>query len=74
MCVAVGPAPELKRKCFRAYVLPILLFGSETWALTKQQAERLEVAHSDCLRQILNMRRADRHSKQHCGHSVELSA
>lgn len=68
---------ELKMQCFRAYVLPVLLFGSETWALTKKQANRLEVVHSDCLRQILNVRRADRHSKQHlwsqCG-TVSLAA
>jgi hypothetical protein len=55
----------LKMQCFRAYVLPVLLFGSETWALTKKQANQLEVVHSDCLRQILNVRRIDRHSKQH---------
>jgi predicted RNase H-like nuclease len=51
--------------------------GSETWALTRKQAERLEVAHSDCLRQILNVRRAGQHSKQHlwsqCG-TVRLAA
>jgi hypothetical protein len=56
---------KLKMQCFRAYVLPVLLFGCETWALTQKQANRLEVVHSDCLRQILNVRRADRHSKQH---------
>jgi hypothetical protein len=56
---------KLKMQCFRAYVLPVLLFGSETWALTQKQADRLEVVHSDCLRHILNVRLADRHSKQH---------
>ena len=54
----------LKMQCFRAYVLPVLLFGSETWALTKKDADRLEVVHTDCLRQILNVRRVDRHSKK----------
>jgi hypothetical protein len=54
----------LKMQCFRAYVLPVLLFGAETWALTQKQADRLEVVHSDCLRHILNVRRVDRHSKQ----------
>jgi hypothetical protein len=56
---------KLKMQCFRAYVLPVLLFGGETWALTQKQADRLEVVQSDCRRQILNVRRADRHSKQH---------
>jgi hypothetical protein len=55
----------LKMQCFRAYVVPVLLFGSESWALTALQTQRLEVVHSDCLRQILNVRRTDRHSRQH---------
>ena len=29
---------DLKMRCFRAYVLPVLLFGSETWALTQKQS------------------------------------
>lgn len=55
----------LKMRCFRAYVLPVLLFGSETWALTKQKTDRLEVVHSDFLRHILSVRRIDRHSRKH---------
>jgi exonuclease III len=31
---------KLKMQCFRAYVLPVLLFGSETWGLTQKQAHR----------------------------------
>jgi len=68
---------ELRMQCFRAYVLPVLLFGIETWALTKKQSNQLEVVHSDYLRQILNVRRADRHSKHHlwsqCG-TVSLAS
>ncbi len=52
---------SLKMKCYSAYVLPILMFGSESWALTKKQAKQLEVVHSDCLRQILGVRRCDHH-------------
>jgi hypothetical protein len=55
---------KLKMQCICAYVLPVLLFGSETWALTQKQADRLEVVHSDCLRHILNVRRVDRHSRE----------
>jgi hypothetical protein len=43
----------------------MVTYCATTWALTQKQANRLEVVHSDCLRQILNVRRADRHSKQH---------
>jgi hypothetical protein len=61
---------KLKMQCFCAHVLPVLLFGSETWALTQKLADKLEVVHSDCLRHILGVRRVDRHSKprlwSHC--------
>ena len=55
----------LKMQCFRGYVLPVLPFGGETWALKQSQADRLEVVHSDCLRHILHVRRIDRHSKRY---------
>jgi len=55
----------LKMQCYRAYVLPVLLFGSETWALTKELTRRLEVVHSDCLRHMLNVRRVDGQSREY---------
>ena len=45
-----------KVKCYTAYVLPILLFGSETWALTKDQSLMLEGVHTSCLRSILGVK------------------
>ena len=54
-----------KVKCYRAYVLPILLFGSETWALTKEQSLMLERVHTSCLRSILGVKLSDRHSNAH---------
>ena len=60
-----------KMKCYNAYVLPILLFGCETWALTQQQLDTLERVHSSCLRQILGVRVSDRHKlvelRKQCG-------
>jgi hypothetical protein len=41
------PSVARMMQCFRAYVMPVLLFGSETWALNQKQADRLEVVHSD---------------------------
>jgi hypothetical protein len=54
-----------KVKCYRAYVLPILLFGSETWALTQEQSLMLERVHTSCLRSILGVKLSDRHSNAH---------
>jgi hypothetical protein len=44
---------------YKCYVLPVLLFGSEFWALTHGQAQRLERAHSTCMRRLLHVRIAD---------------
>lgn len=54
-----------KVKCYKAYVLPILLFGSECWALTKEQLQVLERVHTSCLRSILRVRLSDRHRNEH---------
>jgi hypothetical protein len=49
-----------KVQLYKCYVLPILRFGSEFWALTKQQAHRLEVVHNRCMREMLHVRLIDR--------------
>jgi hypothetical protein len=51
-----------KVSCYRAYVLPILLFGSETWALSKKQSLVLERVHTSCLRRMLGVKLSDRHT------------
>lgn len=52
---------HIKMQVYNAYVLPVLLFGAETWALTQKQVQLLERVHSSCLRQMLNVRVSDRH-------------
>ena len=54
-----------KMRCYNAYVLPILLFGCETWALTQQQLVDLERVHLRCLRQILGVHLSDRQTLEH---------
>jgi hypothetical protein len=48
-------------RCYQCYVLPILLFGSEFWALTQGQYLRMERAHSRCMRKLLRVSLTDRH-------------
>jgi hypothetical protein len=55
----------LKAVVYKTCVLPILLFGSECWALPDGLAHRLGVFHNNCLRSILGVRRSDRHSLDH---------
>ena len=57
-------------------MLPVLLFGSESWALKATDAQSLERVHTQFLRQILNVRCVDRHRVEQiqarCG-TVSLS-
>ena len=52
----------LKSVVYETCMLPILLFGSECWALPDGLSQRLNVFHNNCLRSILGVRRSDRHS------------
>jgi hypothetical protein len=62
---------SVKMRCYNAYVLPILLFAGETWALTRKQTERLVCVHSSCLWQLLHVLWSDRHRlediREQCG-------
>jgi hypothetical protein len=41
-------------------IISVLLYGSESWAITDAQLSRLSVFHHDCLRKLLGKRRSDR--------------
>jgi exonuclease III len=45
-----------KMKIYNAVVITTLLYGAETWAITKQQEQRIDAFDSRCLRSILNIR------------------
>eukprot|EP00955_Chlamydomonas_euryale_P000804 9254-Chlamydomonas_euryale.AAC.1 len=62
---------------YRTFVLPIFLYGCETWTWTEVQMGGLEVTHSNCLRRIVGMKLKDRHRletiREQCGtSSLEL--
>uniref|UniRef100_A0A914XPG8 Reverse transcriptase domain-containing protein n=1 Tax=Plectus sambesii TaxID=2011161 RepID=A0A914XPG8_9BILA len=61
-CIWKKPNISVKTKIrlFRTLVLPILLYGSETWTLLKADASKLEVFEMRCLRQILRVSIRDR--------------
>ena len=54
-----------KAKCYNAYLLPILLFGSKCWSVTKEQSQRLGRLHSSCLRSVLGAKLSNRHTDEH---------
>ncbi|RXM30605.1 RNA-directed DNA polymerase from mobile element jockey [Acipenser ruthenus] len=51
---------KTKIHLFWTLILPILLYGSETWILLKQDLNKLEVFQMRCLRQILSISLCDR--------------
>nr|VZI35215.1 unnamed protein product [Spirometra erinaceieuropaei] len=49
-----------KLKMYKAVILPMLLYGAETWTVYTRQACRLNHFHLSCLRRILRLNRQDR--------------
>ena len=42
-----------KQQVYHSVVLPVLLYGAETWTLKAKDARRLEAFHNQCIRSIL---------------------
>jgi len=61
-----APARKLplssKALLYRTCILPVLLYGCESWAVTTTQLQRLRATHNSCLRQIMGVRLSDRHN------------
>ncbi|GAB4813537.1 hypothetical protein N2152v2_000583 [Parachlorella kessleri] len=49
-----------KLRIFEGTVMPTLLYGAHSWALTAQQEQRLHTFHMRCLRRILGLSLLDR--------------
>jgi hypothetical protein len=54
---------RIKMQIYTTSVLSKLLFGAESWVLTKQLLGRLSVFHHDCLRRIMGVSRRDQHPR-----------
>ena len=51
---------KLKLRLYRALILPIATYASETWALTNTDEKKLSVFEIQCLRSILGVSRLNR--------------
>ena len=51
-------------RVFRACVLPVLLYGSETWSITGQHERRIATFYMKCLRIIIGINIGDRMSNE----------
>ena len=53
-----------KLKLFRTLVVPVLVYGCETWKLNKADNKMLNIFQNKCLRKILRVRREDHTSTE----------
>jgi hypothetical protein len=56
---------KLRARLYSTYVLPTALYGCETWNITKAHMQRLESAHTACLRYMLGVPVTQRHTREH---------
>jgi hypothetical protein len=54
-----------KMRVYHTYVVPCFLYGTEAGNRTAAHVSMLETAHSACLRRIMGVSRAERHTLQH---------
>ena len=66
-------ASDIRRKTkvslFKSLVLSVLLYGCETWKLTKGEEEKLDTFQNKCLRKVLKVR-----WQQHISNATDLEA
>jgi hypothetical protein len=48
---------NLKIKIYRTIILPVVLYGCETWSLTLREERRLRVLENRVLRKVFGLRR-----------------
>ena len=67
------PASNLKIKIYRTIILPVVLYGCETWSLTSREERRLRVFENRVLRRILGPRRDEVTGEWRKLHNEELN-
>jgi len=51
------PSKNIKFKVYRTIILPVVLYGCETWSLTLREGRRLRVFENRVLRRIFEPKR-----------------
>ena len=64
---------KLKIKIYRTIILPIVLYGCETWALTLTEERRFRVFENRVLRRVFGRKRVEVTGEWRKLHSEELS-
>jgi len=64
---------NLKIKIYRTVILPVVLYGCETWSLTLQEERNLKVFENMVLRRIFGRRRDEATGEWRRLHNEELN-
>jgi len=64
---------NLRVKVYRILILPVVLYGCETWSLTLREERRLRVFENKVLRRILGPRRDEGTGEWRRLHNAELN-
>ena len=64
---------NLKIKIYRTIILPVVLYGCETWSLTLREERKLRVFENKVLRRIFGPRRDDVTGEWRRLHNAELN-
>ena len=64
---------DTKVHLYRTYIFPVLLYGCETWTVSKTLAKRLDAFDTWCLRKILRIPYT-RHSTNDTARSITRAA
>jgi len=64
---------KLKIKIYRTIILPVVLYGCETWSLTLREERRLRVFENSVLRIVLGPKRGEVTGEWRKLHNEELS-
>ena len=67
------PSKNLKIKIYRTIILPVVLYGCETWSLTLREERKLRVFENMVLRRIFGHRRDEVTGEWRRLHNEELS-
>ena len=64
---------NIKFKIYKTVILPVILYGCETWTLTLREEKRLQVFENKVLRKIFEPKRDDETGELRRLHSSELN-
>ena len=63
---------NIKLKIYKTAILPVILYGCETWTLSLREEKRLQVYENEVLRKIFGPKRDDQTGEWRRLHNGEL--